>query len=184
MDLLTPKISCTTTTAPTGSFAGFATYALSSCPSSAFSLIQSPIVNLTSPGAFSVASIVWDALGSFQVRGSWFQTVAAGVTGIARGSLVSGGSGVATYFPQPAREAQKLAALGYEETPEIAGPEIFRVLAGECLQPPAQHWTSPRAQPVAACCRPEESSTCEHSTAIIGPLDGAVLPRSGGGGCD
>src|ERR1017187_5721044 len=48
MCAFTPKISCTTTSAPIGCFAGVATYAPSSCPSSAFTSTQSPIASLLS----------------------------------------------------------------------------------------------------------------------------------------
>ena len=59
-------------------------------------------------------------------------------------------AGVAPHLGEPAGESEKLAPLGDEEAPEVAGANVFRVQAGVGLEPPAQQRAAPWAETMAA----------------------------------
>ena len=76
--------------------------------------------------------------------------------------LFAAGLRVASHFSEPAKITEDLPAFGFEEKPEVAGLNFFSVLAGEGFQAPAEVFATPRAETVAASCRPEESETGYH----------------------
>jgi len=66
------------------------------------------------------------------------------------------------HFRQPAEEPEDLASLRVEEEPEIAGADVFGVLAGEGLKTPAEIFAAPRTEAMAARGVPEESDGRSH----------------------
>src|SRR6185437_2296333 len=144
MDWFTPKISCTTTTAPTASSAGVATYASSWCPSSAFSVTQFPMLR---PSSRQRECVVVPMVGE---RRRHLRCVPDESSFRCPSRILRMRFGVAAHLCQPAAEAKDLPALGDEESPEIARADFPGVLSGESFQTPAQIGASPGTQAGAA----------------------------------